>query len=700
MAQLLILSTGTGAVQAQARGKLFEKLMAEVLRQLGFTIDRIPSVNYSGMEIDIEGRAIATGIPVYAECKFYENEIDSPKLQAFFGKFTAMWLRDNRCQGLFVSVPGVNSYAKGFYRDNMERAAGMTVRLLEQDAVFSAIFDSRLVRRLSEIENSLPAEVGRPGDSILAYTDKGYFWIVYVVPPGSAIADMVAIFDGAGNWIENEATFEYLRALKPDLASFDFAQQPGTRGIAPSSTISEIEEIVEVRGSSACFEYQFPASPQYFVGRQSIFDQIDTFASSVANRETSARGLLFEGNSGLGKSSAVLASVDRLGTHGHFALSIDCRSASTAQFVLRVVDHVQTRLDDFGGLISNSRDAVAGIESAARRLIALGTQLVPHGRILFIFFDQFENLFYLADVLRPIRDVFLKVSDAQTNIVLGFSWKTDLFGLTTDFPYQTRDTIAGASKRIPLEPFSETETTDLLDRLAQELRSRLRKDLVFFLSEFSQGYPWLLKKLCAHVKTQREAGIPQADIAEGLLNVEQLFQDDLRGLSPDQDYALRRIAKAAPISSSEIGDDIRPGVLQSLINARLVIRVGSKVDVYWDIFKDYLNSGRVPVQDNYILRMKVGSILKAARALAEIGPAISPADLQVRLGISDKSFYNILKELRLLGVADIENHVLRPLVTLPADSQGLEGTLRLHVKERLRRNRLVWKLIETLVYCF
>jgi hypothetical protein len=59
-----------------------------------------------------------------------------------------------------------------------------------------------------------------------------------------------------------------------------------------------VEEIVEVRGSSSCFEYQFPASPEHFVGRQPILEEIDSFTQAVISRETSSRGILFEANSG------------------------------------------------------------------------------------------------------------------------------------------------------------------------------------------------------------------------------------------------------------------------------------------------------------------------------------------------------------------------------------------------------------------
>jgi hypothetical protein len=44
MGKLKILAGGSSAsAKAQAKGKLFEKLMAEVLRHLGYSIDPTPS---------------------------------------------------------------------------------------------------------------------------------------------------------------------------------------------------------------------------------------------------------------------------------------------------------------------------------------------------------------------------------------------------------------------------------------------------------------------------------------------------------------------------------------------------------------------------------------------------------------------------------------------------------------------------------
>ncbi len=116
MGKLKILASGNSPqAKAQIRGKLFEKLMTEVHRHYGYSIDHhITNVDYAGMEIDIEGRHLVTGIPFYAECKCYETEmIDAPKLQAFYGKYMAKWLKEKRSHGLFIALPGINSHTQG-----------------------------------------------------------------------------------------------------------------------------------------------------------------------------------------------------------------------------------------------------------------------------------------------------------------------------------------------------------------------------------------------------------------------------------------------------------------------------------------------------------------------------------------------------------------------------------------------------------
>jgi hypothetical protein len=638
MDALKIIAKGdSDGAKANARGKLFEKVAAEVLRHSGYEIDQHQqSVNLSGMEIDIVGKLRVAGTPLYAECKCYANNIDSEKLVKFFGKYMTKWLENDKVHGLFLALPGLNSHAMGFFRDHCESNPKITLRLMQEPQVLDALQEAGIVVRPESYESCLALNSGHgaPGDRILICSDIGYFWLQYLIPLGAGIAKAIQIFDSAGNTVSEEETVKYLRRLMPETQQFQLAQ--GTSGsLSVSHSPSEpTDDVVEVQGSSACFEYQFPAAPEFFVGRESFLNEIKEFSKKVADRRTSSRGILFEANSGWGKSSLVLASLDALAQMGHFAVAFDSRSASSPHFILGIVEHILDKFGDFDGLVVD-QPAIGGFAGASELLLQIGKQLEREDKLLIVFFDQFENVFHLPEVLSRLATLCLKVADRGTNLVLGFSWKTDLVGLTRDFPYRWRDSIVNACEVMHLSPFSEAETSALLDRLSAELHAKLRKDLRFLLSDFSQGYPWLLKKLCAHVKSLRQAGVIQSEMVRGLLNVEQLFHEDLQGLTAEQEEALRRTARLAPVNIWDIGEEFAPEVLQSLVDRRLIVRVGSKYDIYWDIFRDYLNTGKLPIEEVYVLRAQCGSILNALSILLKAPDGVDISDFKVKAGLSE-----------------------------------------------------------------
>lgn len=699
--QLRIVATGDSPqARANNRGHLFETLMSDVLRHYGYTIDKKPSVNYAGMEIDIEGHETLSHVPVYAECKCYDTEINSPQLQAFYGKYCARWRKDQRCRGLFIALPRVNSHARGFYKENCEGSGDQTVSLLEEELVLKSIFDAALAVRETVIKDRVDPKLGTPGDQILLYTDHGFIWVQYVMSQGSAVADRYLLFLGDGAPISDSQTLDYLQEVLPDLKGFRHIAHVGSSPVPATIGSYEItdEPIVEVRGSSDWFEYQFPASPAFFIGRTLLLKEIMDFACEVVRKTTSARGLLLTANSGWGKSSAVLASAAQLAAVGHFAVVIDCRSLSSSRSVLRVVEFALKKLAaEKGELFCSSVTNITGFEGASQALLTASEELRRQNRLAFIFWDQFENVFFLPEVLKRIRDLTLRCCDTQAQFVFGFAWKTDLIGATNEFPYQDRDALTAVSKKISVPPFSDTETTALLDKLRAELKTELRKDLRFLLSEFSQGFPWLLKKLCAHVKTQREAGVSQIDIANRLLNIQQLFKDDLSGLGAEEEHALRRIAKSAPVSISELSEDYSAKIVQSLVDRRLVVRIGSKFDIYWDIFRDYLNFDRVPVQENYLVRTPVATVLKSITALIKEGQPLEVAKFGRQMRFSEHSAMNVVRDLRLLGLATVDSGKLT--AAIKAEGKAVQtqiNQVRSHVRERLSQNRLVSRIIHEL----
>jgi hypothetical protein len=377
-----------------ARGKLFEKLCADVLRHYGYTIDATPNVNYAGMELDIEGHQTATGVPLYAECKCYQSDVDSSKVQAFYGKFMAKWFKDKRSQGLILAIPDINSHAQGFFNENMRDNPDVTVSLYNEERVLKAIFASGSVVTPEAIAAKFQRTDSIVGDWCVMYTEKGCYFVQYLIRPGSTVASEIALLDQSGAFVTNTVDIEYLIALVPSLADFTIASTEMPRPASPSAV--QFDEIVEVRGSSECFEYQFPASPEYFVGRKDLLAESTKFAQDVLGGRTSSRGLLLEANSGWGKSSAVLAMVDQLKKAGHFAVAIDSRSASSSQFILRAISHTLASLassgqcpEDVGKAISDIK--ITGFEGAAAALAKTDDVLKAHDCLLFIFLDQFEN---------------------------------------------------------------------------------------------------------------------------------------------------------------------------------------------------------------------------------------------------------------------------------------------------------------------
>ncbi|RKY99475.1 MAG: hypothetical protein DRQ10_06120, partial [Candidatus Hydrothermota bacterium] len=186
--------------------------------------------------------------------------------------------------------------------------------------------------------------------------------------------------------MSERTTLDYLIQLYPEVGDFEIITIENPIILQSSGVQKETEQIVEVKGSSTCFEYQFPASPEHFVGRQDVLNEVDAYTEAVIEKKTSSRGLLFEANSGWGKSSVVLACVDRLRQKGHFAIAIDCRSASSSQFILHVVDYVLLKFGNFDGLLSEEQitKVITGFEGVVKTLVNIGQILEQHGKVMFI----------------------------------------------------------------------------------------------------------------------------------------------------------------------------------------------------------------------------------------------------------------------------------------------------------------------------
>ncbi|PZS00407.1 MAG: hypothetical protein DLM69_06440 [Candidatus Chloroheliales bacterium] len=218
---LLVLARGSGQrSKTQAKGELFEQLMAKVLHQLGYDIPNLhrPGSRRTGMQIDIEGTNRKTGAKVIGECKNLAHAVDSPTLMSFFGKYMTLRRKDPALEALLIAPRGLNPEAMTTYRDEYEDGRNGSFRVLEEQQILEAIYSADLAVRPEKIATLIPNYIGTPKKLTLIYTDDSFFWVQYVDILGSGFSRAAAIFDGKGNIIYDADTIKELKKLYSALA--------------------------------------------------------------------------------------------------------------------------------------------------------------------------------------------------------------------------------------------------------------------------------------------------------------------------------------------------------------------------------------------------------------------------------------------------------------------------------------------------
>jgi hypothetical protein len=607
------------------------------------------------------------------------------------------WHKDKRCHGLFIALPGVDRPAREFYREFIEGNPQVTALVYEEDQVLKAISRNPGSVDPDIAAKHIPQHMGKPGKFFLLYTEKGVYWVHPIISQGKKTPDRIAVFNDKGLPISDRSTLSYLTKLHPALDDFNNITMGSTAALQPG-LFQDADEIVEIRGGAGCFEYQYPSTPECFVGRKALLNELNSFAGEIINKTTSRRGIVFEAPSGLGKSSAVLASVNDLQKMGHFAVAIDSRTASSSRFLPGLTDYILKKFGNFGGILTETdcQKSATGFDRAVKTILDIGNLLQSHGKLLFIFLDQFENVFLLPDVLKPIKDLFLKICEIQTHLILCFSWNKDLLLSTQGFSGDLVKTVRENSKNILLKTFSRAEMDLFLKKLSKDLNEDLTKELHSFLVEFSQGYPWLLKLLCFHVKVARESGFPQSNIAEHLLSIEELFQHDIQKLSKKEIRSLLEIAGSSPMRLSESRPLVEPKILKNLIRNRVIVAMGSTVDVYSDIFRDYLNTDVLPLWDNYILGSGSEAVIRAVKILHAANGILDISDFKKQTGLPKNLFYKIVKDMDFLGLVKIIKGNASLQIKLPSRPRDGEVVLRNYLNDRLKSHRLVRRLLKTL----
>lgn len=658
---IFLTSEETQSGKSNAKGHLFEKLMTHVMHSLGYedpTTDNV-NVKADGIELDISTTHEMNNSNAIAECKAYSTNVSAEKLSAFYGKLAMQRYSESNLDGFFFAIPNITADAQDFVR---------TIQKSDQRfQVFNAtkVFDLLLARKL------IKTVIG-PGFSdpaVIVHSTGVYHAVIELDEKREAARVQVSASDGGvpDEVLSQLGTTSYARSLEV----IEYGGH-GEKAAAPPSVDKPL--ILEVNGSRSDFEYQLPASPKYFVGRSGAVRLVKEHTSSAGGP------FVLNAQSGWGKSSMALkiaSQADGLG------VVLDTRTASSTAYVPAAIRHAAEKAVS-AGLLTLASDVSWATPQGSLSSLAR-SHWVP-GKRLIVIFDQFENVFTNIELTTAFRDLTLLAAEQHDHVTIGFAWKTDYVDWTENHPFRLRDQIREVSRVVNLGPLNRVEVDTILKRLENVAEVRLTSELKQRLREYSQGLPWLLKKLSGHLLNEFSDGKSQEQLIGEALNVQSLFDSDLAGLSPAEREALDFVARFAPVRAAEAIERFGQAGTQSLLNQRLVIQVGDKLDTYWDTFRDYLNTGRVPIEDSYILRLTPNSIARLiSELLAQEGSA-QIATVAETWGTSEKVVLNSVKELRQLGLG---SYSAGEITLIDAVSEAVDPDLELRerVSGALRRHR-------------
>lgn len=644
------------------QGRLLEDLGREILETQNHSV--VQEVRLTGVEVDLLATHKNTGETVFVECKAYrEKTISAEVLAKLLGNVD---IQDVQA-GWLMTTSELGKDAKGILEKRQSRPPEERRRLQVYTSEQMAQLLVQNGRCIDPRMIQLSQAFRYAEEVTLLISNVGRFWAVPIVHATAGVPQKVAYFHATdGSPVCEAKTLDALAKINSSFASLEIVRDVISKRLSkilPSVDVikDEFDNIVPVPTAVDWSDYR-PARPVDFIGREAAQSDAMNFFDSVRRGTASSRLIAIKAPSGWGKSSflnKLRAKCREKGKGNRFYLfPVDCRTAVSGRYAeLALKKCLDSAIAD--GFFQFDEPITLGSSSGIFSEASIGRALdvlKREQKVIILFFDQFEEIttkVELEDLFGSVQNLSYAVDALADNLVLGFSWKTD-GTVPQDHPaYHTWHNLADRRYEIELSPFSAAEVTGALNRFSQQLTQPINAQLKRMLADHCQGYPWLLKKLCIHVfQTLSKKNSAQADILNKALNVEELFKKDLSNLNSNEHACLKRIARESPAEFFQIETAFDGEVVKRLIDKRLIIRNATKIILYWDIFRDYVLTERVPfIPIRYVPRTQVSSYKQALGALLE-RKKITQSTLERRLKISAGTADNIARDLVMIGNAE------------------------------------------------
>lgn len=673
----------------QVKGNLLENLAKDLLKSQSYKVEQ--QVRFTGTEIDLLCKHEYNDKEIYVECKAHENNIQSDVIKNLVGE---LQFRD--CSEVWlISTSDFGKDAKGLVNEwqKKDKSEREKITFYRPVAVINALINANVICKKPDDKLSKTVDPNKLGEWFLCVSNYGRFWVGIGLEAGvPAFAYVYHAKDGKE--VDEAGLIENLKKTNTSISNLEIRTTKKSERNVNIKDVSETS-VVKVQFGESWSDYR-PSRPKDFVGRQKEQGLIFDFFKKIREKETDTRVFAITGNSGMGKSSLIAKLVNKLNNKhnkkSYFGYAVDVRAASSPGYIysalLTALKAAQSK--GFGNAALELKITNASIPIESNSIKQYLDSLNKENKLIVLIFDQFEEL-YSRPELQPIfdkaKDLMMSVSGLGGNICLGFAWKSDST-IPSDHPaYYFWHQLSDHRITRKLEPFSSGESNSALTVFEKELGDKLHNDLRHNLVASSQGYPWLLKKLCIHIYENIKNGKKQNDLLENKLDVSKLFDDDLMSLNVTEKECIRRIAERAPADWYEINETYGVDIMKSLIDKRLVIRSGNKLNIYWDIFKEYILTNNVPtIPLHYLPKTDFNSVNSIANQL-EHNHAITPQEVMHSTEFSKGTVQNIFSDMYVFGVINKTNqgYILDNDVKLPIDESIL-------FKYREKFNKHIFKL--------
>jgi hypothetical protein len=644
------VNNGTSSTE---RGGLLEHFAKKFLECLHFSVKQ--QIRLTASEVDLLAEDIQTSEQHFVECKAYRSNISSEVLQKLLGN---VYFK-NYSSGWLISTFDLSKDAKGFELEWNQKPTEerRKLRIFTPETLIPRLISAKSVVSPEKLPIDL-AKFKIGSEAILSITSRGDFWAIPIIDKNTLIPNASLIFDAAtGVPISSKEFFDWMATTDTTVCMPCVSEEKPSEGSAASKLRMELESIVRVPVADHWADYR-PARPEDYVGRETIQADVFSFFDKVRLGKTKTRQIALKAPSGWGKSSSVLKIAAKASNQRHrnkyYVFTADSRAATTKRFPeLAVISAIKEALKK--GFIKLDGEITFGSTAnlfTTELMEKISQQLSAESKIICVFFDQFEELLYkddLVEIFDEVRRLCSALEEAQINIVIGFSWKTDGVIPTEHNAYHMWHSLADRRFEIELPPFTEREVSLAINRFGTELGQPVIPQLRRLLHDHCQGFPWLLKKLCVHILEAAKGGVEQVDTLNRSMNISTLFQRDLDGLNSQEVGCIHQIASQSPAEFFKIAQNFGDDVVSRLVDRRLVIRSGTKLTLYWDIFRDYILNDKIPyIPVTYIPQADFSRYVRALKSLLISGP-ISYKGMSENMNLSDGATDNIVRDMVNIG---------------------------------------------------